>query len=157
MALTVALIGVTLIVYGHGYQSPEPIGDCVCGSIVGRIVETSSGTPRPISGATATLVGSSIASGTNSSGHFYFDRMPAGGYEVRAEAPGFTPVTQSTVVVRSGELTDIGEMTLARAQQSGLEPFLLGSPFVIGMTAVAALAVVYLAGSRRKHRETTAP
>ncbi len=56
--------------------------------------------------------------------------MPAGGYEVRAKAPGFKPVTQSTVVVRSGELTNVGEMTLARAQQGALEPFLSSMPLV---------------------------
>ncbi len=85
------------------------LGQGITGTIAGRVVEE--GGP-PVAGATVTT--RNLATGfrrsavSDASGAFRIDALPAGAYDVTAEASGFGTGLSTGVVVHASEFTNVG-------------------------------------------------
>lgn len=97
------------------------IGHCVLlaqqpsGSLAGSVTDNAG---LPLAGASVTVTGpgGSITVSTNAQGHFRFQNLSFGDYEVKVELGGFHPVVASTVPVGSRSLPR--DFTLAPAMAS---------------------------------------
>lgn len=75
------------------------------GRIAGRAINHDTG--LPVSHATVTVAGTSIAAATDLEGRFSIDQVPAGACDVAATKEGFQPVTIPGVQVRANERMEI--------------------------------------------------
>jgi hypothetical protein len=85
---------------GAALPPPPP----ATGTISGTVTAQGGGA---ISGATVTVVGTSLSATTNASGAYTISDVPTGTYSVTASASGYTEQTQTGVTVNDGETTTV--------------------------------------------------
>ncbi|HOP06705.1 MAG TPA: TonB-dependent receptor [candidate division Zixibacteria bacterium] len=101
--LTAAIIALTLA------TATGVIAGDLIGTISGRVVDASTRAPLP--GASISVIETKLGAVADESGEFTIKRVPVGGYTVRVNSLGYTPLSQPDVIVRSGRITRI-EMEL---------------------------------------------
>src|SRR5262245_7762932 len=98
------------------------------GSLHGQVFDSSG---RPLGGALVSIGGpiGPLSQVTDSDGRFHFLALPPGGYSVKVQREGVTPVGHPNVTVRSGRSTVIeltaspgGHHTLGGAESALLDP-----------------------------------
>lgn len=100
------------------------------GKVAGEVVDQATGTPIP--GAAVTIDALRLGGTTDTDGRYFIIAVPPGEYEVTAGLVGYTPVTQTNVVVNIDRTTPVNFALSASAIE------------VAGVTVVAPREVIQL-------------
>ena len=82
------------------------------GSVRGNISETFAGATEPIIGAIINIEGTTKATVTDTSGHFFIDNVPVGVYNVKVSYIGYDPKIVKGVEVRDGQTANLPKILL---------------------------------------------